>query len=156
MIYKYYEKIAMFFYSLQFLKLKILGANVGKNVKAFGKFKILGNPKNLTIGDNVKINEGVFINCRDKVVLEDFVTLSGYAKIYSAQLDYERFPRTHVQAPVTLKKNVWVASDCLILMGVTIGENSVIGAKSLVTKDIEENSLYIGDKVIRKIDKKYD
>ncbi len=155
-LYKYYEKISMFFYQLQFLKLKILGASIGKKSKAFGWFKVLGDPKNLIIGNNVKINEGVFINCRDKVILEDFVTLSSFAKIYSTQLDYKKFPRIHVKAPVIIKKNTWIASDCLVLMGVTIGENSVIGARSLVSKDVESDALYIGDKVVKKLNIKYD
>lgn len=155
-MYKYYEKIAMFLYQLQFIKLRILGAKIGKNVKAFGWFKVLGNPKNLSIGNNVKINEGVLINCRDKVTLSEYVTLSSYVKIYSAQLEYEKFPRRHVQAPVTLEKNVWIASDSLILMGVTIGENSVIGAKSLINKNVESNVLYAGElaKKIRQIEVK--
>lgn len=41
-------------------------------------------------------------------------------------------------------------------MGVTIGENSVIGARSLVSKDVESDALYIGDKVVKKLNIKYD
>lgn len=58
-------------------------------------------------------------------------------------------------APVEIKDNVFIGMHCLILKGVTIGENSVIGAGSVVTKDIPANCVAAGVpcKVIRYIDK---
>jgi Acetyltransferase (isoleucine patch superfamily) len=56
-------------------------------------------------------------------------------------------------APVIIGKNVWIGANCLILKGVNIGENSVIGAGSIVTKSLNENSIYAGNpvKFIRKL-----
>ena len=58
--------------------------------------------------------------------------------------------------PVTIKDNVWIGGDVTILPGVVIGENSVIGAKSLVTKDIPADVIAFGNpcRVIRKISEK--
>lgn len=47
-------------------------------------------------------------------------------------------------APVTIEDNVWIGASCTILPGVTIGENSVIGAGSVVTKDIPANVVAVG------------
>lgn len=58
--------------------------------------------------------------------------------------------------PVTIKDNVWIGGDVTILPGVVIGENSVIGAKSLVTKNIPADVIAFGNpcRVIRKISEK--
>lgn len=48
-------------------------------------------------------------------------------------------------APITLGKNVWLGGGVIVLAGVNIGENSVIGAGSVVTKNIETNSVYAGN-----------
>ena len=58
--------------------------------------------------------------------------------------------------PVTIEDNVWIGGGVIILPGVTIGKNSVIGAGSVVNKSIPPNSLAVGNpcKVIRKINNK--
>ena len=48
-------------------------------------------------------------------------------------------------APVIIGKNVWIGENCTILPGVTIGDNAVIGAGSVVTKDIPNDSIAIGN-----------
>ena len=47
--------------------------------------------------------------------------------------------------PIIVKDNVWICSNVVVLAGVTIGENSIIGAGSIVTKDIPPNSFAVGN-----------
>ena len=56
-------------------------------------------------------------------------------------------------APVVIEHNVFIGARCIILKGVTIGENSIVGAGSVVTKSIPANEIWAGNpaKFIRKI-----
>jgi len=58
--------------------------------------------------------------------------------------------------PITIGNNVWIGAQCVILPGVTIGDNSVIAAGSVVNRDIPSGVLAAGNpcKVIREIDQK--
>ena len=66
----------------------------------------------------------------------------------------ERIKGLEYTHPVNIGDNVWICTGAMILPGVTIGENSIIGAGSVVTKDIPPTSLAVGNpcKVIRKLD----
>lgn len=143
-MYKYYEKLMNAIYGLQLLRLKLFGAKIGTNVRVYGRFVVAGHPKRLSIGDNVTINEGVFLNCRDRLEIGDECRLSSYAKIYTASLNMDEVPRGHNQNPTTLAKNVWIASNALVSQGVNIGENSVVGASSVVTSDVPANIFVAG------------
>ena len=90
----------------------------------------------ITIGDNVFIAPNVCIITEEhSMVVEERIR----------GLEY-----TH---PVTIGNNVWICTGALVLPGVTIGDNSVIGAGSVVTKDIPPNSLAVGNpcRVIRSL-----
>jgi maltose O-acetyltransferase len=66
--------------------------------------------------------------------------------------DHVKWSRV-VARPITIGKNVWVTTRCTILSGVTIGDNSIIGAGSIVTKDIPSNVFAAGNpcRVIRQL-----
>jgi galactoside O-acetyltransferase len=73
---------------------------------------------------------------------------------------YLRRKKMQFNLSVTIKNNVWIGAQSVVLPGVTIGENSVIGAGSVVTKDIPDNVVAVGNpcKVLREIgerDKRY-
>ena len=52
--------------------------------------------------------------------------------------------KTTYPAPIVLGKNVWIGSNATILQGVTIGDNAVVGAGTVVTKDVEANTVVGG------------
>ena len=151
-VHKIHQKYLYYLNKLRIYKLKILGASIGENVKAYGRFSVV-NAYNLGIGENSTINEGVHINCRDKVTIGKDVHIPTNVQIHTGKLILEQNPRFHSKEQITIKNNVWLATNVVFLAGVTIGENSVIGASSVVSKDIPPNSLGIGmpAKVKRKI-----
>jgi acetyltransferase-like isoleucine patch superfamily enzyme len=116
---------------------------------------ILKNPKNIKLGKNVTIGTNVTIGAYAKVVLKDNVKLSGNVIIETGTLDFSKkvLPYKHIGKPIVLEKGVWIGIGSIILGGVTIGENSVVGAGSLVTKNVPPNTLVAGvpARLIRKI-----
>ena len=56
-----------------------------------------------------------------------------------------RRDRLEAAKPIVIGKNVWLGSGCIVLAGVTIGDNSVIGAGAVVTKDIPANVMAVGN-----------
>ncbi len=63
------------------------------------------------------------------------------------------YPGTELDRPVTVGDRVWIGNGALIMPGVTIGDNAVVGARSVVTKDVPPNTLVAGvpAKVIRQL-----
>ena len=89
---------------------------------------------------------------RENITIEDKVMLGGGVKIYDNDfhsIDFEqRFdkPDTHIgKAPVLIKYGAFVGAHSIILKGVTIGAKSVVGAGSVVTKDIPDGEVWAGN-----------
>jgi acetyltransferase-like isoleucine patch superfamily enzyme len=145
-------------FASQKVLLRLLGARIGADVRVFGSVFVAGDPRNLVIGDHVTLSHGVFLNCRDRLTIGDGCNLSSYAKLYTASLDPCRLPRRHVQAPTTLGRNVWIASNALVGMGVTVGDHGVLAASSVLLTDMEANALYAGipARKVRDLDVRFD
>lgn len=95
------------------------------------------------------------IEIHDEVMIGPNVTICAGTHPLSPEL---RLKKAQYNLPVVIEKNVWIGAGTIVLPGVTIGENSVIGAGSIVTKDIPKNMLAYGVpcNVIHSIDKKGD
>ncbi len=107
----------------------------------------------MTIGKNVTINKGATILSPGRVVIEDNVLIGPEVKITTVDHDlYDRHNLFHF-GQVTIKQNAWICIGAIICPGVTIGENAVVAAGAVVTKDVEPNTVVGGvpAKEIRKI-----
>ncbi len=111
---------------------------------------------NTTVGDNFFLN----VNCKlmdsGKITIGNNVFIAPNVCIITEEhaMDIEqRIAGLEYTHPVTIGDNVWICAGALILPGVTIGEGSIIGAGSVVTKDIPSKCLAVGNpcKVIRKL-----
>jgi acetyltransferase-like isoleucine patch superfamily enzyme len=111
---------------------------------------------NISIGKYALICPQVRINSAVSITIGDSVMIANGCYISDADW-HDLYDRTEViglSAPVVLEDNVWLGDSCIVNKGVTIGENSVIGAFSNVTKDIPPNVIAGGNpcKVIRPLD----
>ena len=101
---------------------------------------------NFKLGYKTDIGAFTYINAKHGVIIEDFVQIGSHCSIYSiSTIDNKK-------GEVVLKKNCRIGSHCIVMPGVTIGENSIIGAFSLVNKDIPANVIALGTpvKIIKK------
>jgi len=103
-------------------------------------------PENIKIGDKVIIGPGCTLGAKSEITLGDFVRISKDVVIETAGLDLQGdLPYKHISKPIVIEKGVWLGTRSIILGGVTIGTNSVIGAGSIITKNIPENSIVVGN-----------
>ena len=104
------------------------------------------------------MNHNCIILDSAKVEFGDNVFIAPNSAFYTAghPLDYEtRNKGLEYAKPIKVGNNVWIGGNAIVLPGVTIGDNVVIGAGSVVTKDIPSNVIAVGNpcKVIKKIEK---
>lgn len=111
-------------------------------------------------GKNIHVGEGVFINACCHFQDHGGVTLGDGCQIghnvVFATLNHDTDPAKRANtypAPIVLGKNVWVGSNSTILQGVTIGDNSIVAAGAVVTKDVPANTVVGGvpAKIIKQI-----
>ena len=112
-------------------------------------------------GKNITVGEGVFINACCHFQDHGGVTLGDGCQIghnvVFATLNHELQPERRGvtrPAPIVLGKKVWVGSNATILQGVTIGDNAIVAAGAVVTKDVPANAIVGGvpARVIKRID----
>jgi putative colanic acid biosynthesis acetyltransferase WcaF len=145
------------FHSFRNLILKIFGAKIGKHVHIYNKVQIW-SPKNLIIKNYVAIANDVQIYNVENVKIESFTVVSQGSFLCTASHDYNSKNFQLYAKPIYLKKNVWVCAQSFIHPGVTIEEGIVIGARSVVIKDLKKKwTVYSGFpvKYLAKRNKKY-
>lgn len=108
---------------------------------------LVQNKDNLKLGYKTDIGAFTYINAKNNVVIEDYVQIGSHCSIYSISTIDDK------EGEVVLKKNCRIGTHSAVMPGVTIGENSVIGAFSFVTEDIPDNVMAFGvpAKVIKKL-----
>ncbi|MBX3303402.1 MAG: acyltransferase [Nitrospira sp.] len=135
--------------------LKLCGASIGKRV-VFYPGAWIAPGRNLVLGDDVDVALNVHIETSGGVNVGDR-TLIGYGtKILSRnhRIPANREPifgAGHSSKSVVIGKDVWLGANVIVLPGRTIGDGAVVGAGSVVTKDVEPYTVVAGNpaKLIR-------
>lgn len=140
-----------------------------KLLGAMGEDIWIEPPVHMAYGTNVHIGNHFYANFNLVVVDDIDVYIGEHVMIapnvtitptgHPVDSDLRR-PGTQFSIPVRIGNNIWIGSNVVILPGITIGDNSVIGAGSVVTHDIPENVIAVGNpcRVLRNInerDKEY-
>lgn len=143
--------------------LKELLGSVGKNAAIDVPF-YCDHGKNIFLGDDVIINMNCTFVDNKPIRIGNKVLIASNVQFYTSShpvLPQERlisdgepsrtaFFRTYAR-PIEIQDNVWIGGGCIVLAGVTVGKNSVIGAGSVVTRSIPANCVAVGNpcRVIR-------
>lgn len=127
---------------------KIFSELIGKDVDDnFGLFPPFHTDcgLNITLGKNIFINSGCCFQDWGGITIGDD-TLIGH-NVVIATINHGMLPEKrhdNIPSSVVIGKNVWIGSNSTILPGVTIGENAIIAAGAVVTKDVEANTVVGG------------
>lgn len=112
----------------------------------------------IRIGDGCGISNATLFAC-DSITLGNQVLIGGSTKIYDTDFHWLDFERRMGElggatSPVVIKDGAFIGAHCIILKGVTIGEKSIVGAGSVVTKSIPDGEIWAGNpaKYVRRIE----
>lgn len=122
-------------------------------------------PLHANWGKHTSLGKGVYANFNLTLVDDTYITIGDHVMIgpnvtlatAGHPIDPDKRRKPHqFNIPITIESNVWLGANCVVLPGVTIGENSVIGAGSIVTKDIPANVVAVGNpcRILREINER--
>jgi acetyltransferase-like isoleucine patch superfamily enzyme len=121
---------------------------IGEKFKVYHKVIIAIGKGELRVGNNGLIGVGTYINCGDeKLTIGDNVAIAPYCKIFTNSHHYSDVALniiSYQNGDVIIEDNVLIGSNTVILPGVKIGHGSVVGASSLVNKDVEPDTIVAG------------
>lgn len=132
------------FHAWRRMLLRLFGARIGRGAHPYQSARIWA-PWNLEMGDHSCLSEWVDCYCVAKIKIGANATVSQYSFLCSASHDYTDSCMPLICGPITIGDRAWVAADAFIGPGTTIGEGSVVGARSTVLRDVQPWTVVIGN-----------
>lgn len=133
---------------------ELIGKTVDDSFLLIPPFYTTGGP-DITVGRNVFVNQNCTFYDLGGLDIGDDVMIGPNVSIITSGHPIEPSQRRAgvIARPIVIERNVWIAAGAIIIGGVTVGENSVVAAGSVVTRDVPPNSLVGGNpaRVIRSI-----
>jgi putative colanic acid biosynthesis acetyltransferase WcaF len=126
------------------LLLRCFGADIGDGSHVYPG-AVIWAPWNLSLGKGACIGSGAEIYNPSPIQIGDYAVISQGAYLCGASHDYAHWDFLLVSKPITVGKYAWIAARSILHMGITIGEGCVIGAGSVVTKDMPPWSVCAGN-----------
>ena len=117
------------------LLLQLFGARIGAGAHVYAGARIWA-PWNLVLGREAAIADGADIYNADRIEIGEYAVISQGAYLCGASHDYTRWDFPLVAAPIVVGARAWVAARAIVHMGVSLGDGCVVGAGSVVTRDM--------------------
>jgi acetyltransferase-like isoleucine patch superfamily enzyme len=123
---------------------EIIGQNIDPSTTVLAPFST-NFGKHTTIGKNVFINHGCSFLDLGGITIEDDVLIGPQVKLVTENHPVDPSNRKSLDLKsIHIGKNVWLGAGAIILPGVTVGENSIVAAGAVVTKDVPSNTIVGG------------
>jgi acetyltransferase-like isoleucine patch superfamily enzyme len=139
--------------------------SIGKNViivaadgyrTNLSSLKMGGREGRITIGDNVLIMNGVRVSSASSITIGDGCMLANHCYLTDADWHdiHDRTSAPGGTRPIVLERGAWVGDSAIVCKGVRVGENSIIGAGAVVTRDVPPNAVVAGNpaRVVKRLD----
>lgn len=114
---------------------------------------VMRTPSQIVIGDNCAIGQYVYLDGLGDLEIGNNVNITTGVSIYSAAHDVHSPKWDFFKAKVTIGNNVWIASNSVVIQGITVNEGAVVAAGSVVVKDVPAFDI-VGGNPAKKIGKR--
>ncbi|MDA8089601.1 MAG: hypothetical protein M0Z61_05200 [Nitrospiraceae bacterium] len=132
------------FFGWRSVLLRIFGAKIGRHVHIYSSADIY-MPWNIEVGDWASIGEHTCIYNLGKVTIGARATISHRAHLCAGTHDYGKPSLPLLKLPIDIGDQVWICTDAFVGPGVSVGNSAVVGARSVVMKDVEPWAVVAGN-----------
>ena len=123
--------------------LRCFGARIGHGCHIYPRVRIWA-PWNLICADHVGIADDVIVYNQAPITIHRQAVISQGAHLCAGSHDYQRANFPIVVRPITIGAQAWICAEAFITLGTTIGEGAVVGARSVVTRDMPPWMVCVG------------
>lgn len=123
--------------------LRLFGAHIHPTARVYPRARVWG-PWNLTMGRHATIANDVDVYCMGKITIGEDTVISQYTYLCGATHDHTLRSRPLTPMPISIGCRVWIAADVFVGPGTTIGDDSVVGARSSVFTDLPAMKICTG------------
>jgi len=124
--------------------LRSFGASVGDDAHIYPSVKI-AIPWNLVIGDQAAIGDGAILYCLGPITIGPRATISQYSHLCAGSHNYRAATFDLMKPSIVIGAEVWICADAFVGPGVRVGDGAVLGARSVVMRDVEPNIIVAGN-----------
>jgi putative colanic acid biosynthesis acetyltransferase WcaF len=115
--------------------LRLFGAKLHPTARVYPRARIWA-PWNLVMHKHATLADDVDAYCADIITIGEYSTVSQYSYLCGATHDFESVSHPLITRPITIGRRCWIAADVFVAPGMTIGDGTVVGARSSVFKDL--------------------
>lgn len=131
------------FHAWRNLLLRAFGADLHPSARIYPRARVWG-PWNLTMGAGATLADDVDCYCVDRITIGERTVISQYTYLCGATHDYTLRARPLTPMPITIGSDAWIAADVFVAPGITIGDETVVGARSGVFSDLPPRTVCVG------------